>query len=176
MALASLRGVFDDGEPVDELDHALQAADLAQRAGADGELVLAALLHDIGRAPSVAAGAPNAPHELAAARWLAPRLGKRVAWLAGAHVAAKRFLVATDPAYAAALSATSIRSLDAQGGAALDAALVGHPWWSDALTLRRFDDAAKVPGARTPSLEAGRALTRRGERRSTPARRDPPGE
>lgn len=32
--------------------------------------------------------------------WLTPRFGDRVGWLAGAHVAAKRYLAATDPAYA----------------------------------------------------------------------------
>lgn len=37
------------GEAVSELEHALQAADLAREAGADEELQLACLLHDVGR-------------------------------------------------------------------------------------------------------------------------------
>ena len=74
-----------------------------------------------------------------------PRFGDRVGWLAGAHVAAKRYLVATDPDYADTLSEVSAHSLHHQGGAAVDSAFVDHPWWPDALRLRRYDDAAKDP-------------------------------
>ena len=68
-------------------------------------------------------------------------------WLAGAHVAAKRYLVATDPDYATTLSDVSVDSLHHQGGADVDPAFVDHPWWPDALRLRRYDDAAKDPQA-----------------------------
>jgi predicted HD phosphohydrolase len=34
-----------------------------------------------------------------------------------------------------------------QGGAGVDDAMTGHPWWPDALRLRRYDDAAKDPEA-----------------------------
>lgn len=37
------------GEPVSELAHALQCAELAAAAGADEHLTLACLLHDVGR-------------------------------------------------------------------------------------------------------------------------------
>ena len=37
------------GENVSQLQHSLQAATLAQKAGADDEIVLGALLHDVGR-------------------------------------------------------------------------------------------------------------------------------
>ncbi|MFZ0250390.1 MAG: HD domain-containing protein [Acidimicrobiales bacterium] len=46
--LLSLADVTDGGE-ISELDHALQVATRALRAGADDELVLAALCHDIGK-------------------------------------------------------------------------------------------------------------------------------
>lgn len=46
--LASLDAVCDGGE-VSELTHALQVATRAERAGADEHVVLAALLHDIGK-------------------------------------------------------------------------------------------------------------------------------
>jgi predicted HD phosphohydrolase len=46
--LLSLGSVCDGGD-ISELDHALQVASRAQRAGADDEIVLAALLHDIGK-------------------------------------------------------------------------------------------------------------------------------
>jgi predicted HD phosphohydrolase len=50
-----------DGFAVDQLTHSLQTATLAERAGADEEMVFASLMHDIGKAVSV----PNHP-EIAA--------------------------------------------------------------------------------------------------------------
>jgi predicted HD phosphohydrolase len=139
--LLSLRGVWDEVD-VDELDHALQSAARAMDDGADDELVLAAALHDIAHSPLMPAGPA---HDQLAREWLTPRYGERVGWLAGAHVAAKRHLAATVPGYQ--LSVTSQQSLQRQGGAAVDPAFTGHPWWPDALRLRHYDDAAKEPGA-----------------------------
>ena len=67
-------------------------------------------------------------------------------WLAGAHVAAKRYLVATDPGYGAALS-DDVGGLAAarRAAPASTPTFVAHPWWPDALRLRRYDDAAKDP-------------------------------
>ena len=63
-ALAMLRSLAEitDGFAVDQLTHSLQTATLAERAGADEEVVFASLLHDVGKAVSV----PNHP-EIAAA-------------------------------------------------------------------------------------------------------------
>lgn len=141
--LRSLRGVWDE-EAVDEWDHAMQAAARALDDGADDELVLAAALHDIGHSPLL--GGPGIEDHSGLARdWIEPRFGSRVGWLAWAHVAAKRHLAATDPAYAAALSPTSLASLLEQGGPRIDPEFAGHPWCRDALRLRRYDDAAKDP-------------------------------
>ena len=66
---------------------------------------------------------------------------------------AKRILVATEPTYAAVLSAASTGSLTEQGGAAGRSELGrfgAHAWAGDALALRRWDDRAKVPGAPAP--------------------------
>ncbi|MEX2253945.1 MAG: HD domain-containing protein [Acidimicrobiia bacterium] len=54
--LAMLRSLADitDGFAVDQLTHCLQTATLAERAGADDEVVVASLCHDIGKAVSVA--------------------------------------------------------------------------------------------------------------------------
>src|ERR1700733_5909700 len=101
-ACLSMVGLPYDGEPVDQLEHALQCAALAREEG-DAAFVVAALLHDIARAPAVAGipyDGPREHHGEAAARWLTPRVGGRGAWLAEQHVPAKRYLVATDPAYA----------------------------------------------------------------------------
>lgn len=149
--LRSLRGVWDE-DAVDELDHALQAAARARDDGADDELVLAAALHDLAHSPEFGDIAPQ-HHDRIAREWLTPRFGDRVGWLAGAHVAAKRYLVATDPDYATTLSDVSVDSLHHQGGAHVDPAFVDHPWWSDALRLRRYDDAAKDPRGDAASIQ-----------------------
>lgn len=148
--LRSLRGVWDE-VAVDELDHALQSAARALEDGADDELVLAAALHDIGHSPLLAG--VSASHDRVAREWLTPRFGARAGWLAGAHVAAKRYLAATEPDYAAALSDVSITSLHRQGGAAVDPELIAHPWWPDAVRMRRYDDAAKDPAAQGADIE-----------------------
>lgn len=155
LVLLSLRGIWDE-EVVDELDHALQCAARAMDDGADDELVLAAALHDVAHSPLL----PDGPaHDALARDWLTPRYGTRVGWLAGAHVAAKRYLAATEPGYA--LSDTSALSLRAQGGAGIDTAFVDHPWWPDALRLRRYDDAAKDPAARGAALADVLAVAQR---------------
>jgi gamma-butyrobetaine dioxygenase len=122
---------------------------------ADDELVAAAALHDIGYHPLVMARFPGLPHEAAGAALAAALVSERVAWLIAQHVPAKRYLVATDAGYAAGLSDASVRSLAHQGGAMSPPeveAFDRHPWSRDAARLRRWDDAAKVPGASTCAL------------------------
>lgn len=159
--VAALQAVKDlpyDGEAVGQLDHALQCAALARSSGADPEVVVAALVHDVGRSPVVLweVGPPSGEHGSVAREWLAPIVGERVAWLAGAHVSAKRYLVATDPFYERGLSGTSRRTLDRQGGpmSAREIALFeGHPFWREAVELRRWDDLGKDPEAEVSPLE-----------------------
>jgi predicted HD phosphohydrolase len=161
-ACESMAGLPYDGEPVDQLQHALQCAALAREIDADPGFVVACLLHDIARSPAVAGiryDGPREHHGETAARWLEPRVGARVAWLAEQHVAAKRYLVATDDAYQARLSEVSARTLRAQGGpmnAQEIAAFESNPDWRLALALREIDDRGKDPGAMVPGIEAYR--------------------
>jgi len=162
-ACQSMIGLPYDGEPVDQLEHALQCAALArEQRPRDAEFVVACLLHDIARAPAVAGipyDGPREHHGEAGARWLTPRVGRRVAWLAEQHVPAKRYLVATDAAYRQQLSEVSQRTLIAQGGAMSDAevqAFERHPDWREALSLRLIDDLGKVPGLEVPAIESYR--------------------
>ncbi len=162
--LHSMRGVWDE-DTVDELDHALQSAARAQDDHADDELVLAAALHDLGHSP-LFGEVSTREHDLIARDWLTPRFGGRVGWLAGAHVAAKRYLVSVDSSYAGTLSDVSVDSLHHQGGAEIDRSLVDHPYWADALRLRRYDDAAKEPDGAAATIDevlavAERVLARR---------------
>ena len=59
---------------------------------------------------------PSEHHGATAAWWLSPRVGPRIAWLADQHVAAKRYLVATDPEYHARLTEVSARTLQPKAG------------------------------------------------------------
>jgi predicted HD phosphohydrolase len=161
-ACVSMAGLPYDGEPVDQLEHALQCAAIAHREVGDAVFTVAALLHDIARAPAVAGipyDGPREHHGETGARWLEPRLGHRVAWLAEQHVAAKRYLVATDPGYASKLTEVSARTLRAQGGpmsAAEAAAFETEPDYELAVLLRLIDDRGKVPGLDVPGLDAYR--------------------
>jgi predicted HD phosphohydrolase len=164
LACQSMAGLPYDGEPVDQLQHALQCAWLAGEQSDDDEFIVACLLHDIARAPAVAGipyDGPREHHGEAGARWLTPRVGARVAWLAEQHVPAKRYLVATDPDYRAQLTEVSARTLQAQGGPMSDseiAAFRARPDWELAVALRRIDDRGKVVGLEVPHLDAYREL------------------
>jgi predicted HD phosphohydrolase len=161
-ACRSMAGLPYDGEPVDQLEHALQCAKLGRDCSGERDLVVACLLHDIARSPAVAGipyDGPAEHHGETGARWLQPRVGARIAWLAEQHVPAKRYLVATDPAYRARLSEVSARTLIAQGGPMSPAELEAfraNPDWRLAVRLRKIDDEGKVPGALVPSLDAYR--------------------
>src|SRR4029077_16709121 len=92
---------------------------------------------------------------------VAPLLGARVARLVGAHVVAKRYLVATDPSYGAALSNRSTETLADQGGPLDEAELArlrADPDLDAILALRRADERAKVRGARVRGLDTWRPL------------------
>ena len=159
-------------ERVSELAHALQCAELAQRAGADDELILACLLHDVGRFAvdealvfdRVGGGGTGARghHEVGAAL-IAPVAPARVAWLVRMHADAKRYLCATEPGYHATLSPASRHTLTLQGGPMGPEEIArhaAHPWFGDALRLRRWDDLAKVVGKETAPLAAWAPLLR----------------
>ncbi len=155
-------GVFDslgpDGDPIDILEHGLQCAHtLAQREPHDLELQVAGLVHDVGHV--VVPNEPTAPvmHGEIGAAYVRPLLGDRVARLTALHVPAKRYLVATDPAYGRRLSDGSTVSLAMQGGAMSNEevnAFEADPHGVDAASLRRADEAAKVIGRAVPDLGA----------------------
>lgn len=162
-ACRSMAGLPYDGEPVDQLEHALQCAALARAEnGADDQYVVACLLHDIARAPAVSGVAYDTldeHHGAAGAHWLTPRVGAPVAWLAEQHVDAKRYLVATDSGYRDRLSEVSRMTLQRQGGAMTASEVAefeSHPDWREAVALRRIDDQGKVPGLEVPDLDSYR--------------------
>jgi phosphonate degradation associated HDIG domain protein len=148
------------GEPVTQLEHALQSAALAEAEGADDELVTAALLHDLGHLLQELGETPSLRgvddvHQYAALPFLRGLFGERVLGGIRLHVDAKRYLCATRPEYHDALSEDSKRSLKLQGGvfdAAQAEAFIAQPGAPDAVRLRLWDDRAKVAGLPTPPL------------------------
>jgi gamma-butyrobetaine dioxygenase len=154
------------GEPVSQLEHALQAAWFATRANAAPSLVAAALLHDIGHLlhdlpENVANDGIDTRHEEAAYEWLLLRFGPALAEPVRLHVAAKRYLCAVDPGYSAQLSPVSVQSLTLQGGPFTECQAREFerlPYAREAVQLRRWDDAAKQPALPVPALEEYRPL------------------
>jgi phosphonate degradation associated HDIG domain protein len=156
------------GEPVSLTDHMLQTAAAALQNRASAELVAAALLHDFGHlvhdmADDAEAGI-DTRHELAGALWLGRAFGPAVTEPIRLHVAAKRYLCATDPAYFALLSPASVQSLELQGGpfdVAAATAFGSQLFAQDAVRVRKWDDAGKTADAPVPTLESFRALLER---------------
>jgi phosphonate degradation associated HDIG domain protein len=155
------------GEPVSQKEHALQAAAFASREGADPALVAAALLHDVGH---LLAGRESAEasedgfHEERAAAWLAWHFGPEVTEPVRLHVTAKRYLCTVEPEYRQRLSSASIESLEWQGGL-LSLAEIREfeqsSYHRNAVHLRRWDEAAKIPGLAVPGLDTYRETLQR---------------
>ncbi|MCA9014424.1 MAG: HD domain-containing protein, partial [Planctomycetaceae bacterium] len=149
------------GEAVSQTEHALQAAFAAEQAGESPELIVAALLHDIGHLlhkhdEDCATQGIDDLHERIGAQWLVRYFPPAVTEPIRLHVDAKRYRCATDAEYISRLSPASVLSLQLQGGpfdATEQTAFEQNPWSEAALRLRTFDEAAKIPGYETPELE-----------------------
>ena len=156
-------GELYGGEAVTQLEHALQAAQLAEQQSRPPEEIVAALLHDVGHllhdlGEDCAVRGIDDVHELAGARWLAGDAGfiEAISEPVRLHVPAKRFLCAIDADYHPMLSAASQLSLSLQGGPFTKdevAAFRETPYSESAVRLRGWDDLAKQPGLATPSLD-----------------------
>jgi phosphonate degradation associated HDIG domain protein len=149
------------GEAVTMQAHMLQAAHLAEQEGAEDALVAAALLHDIGHYTGefgedyIEQGVDDL-HEEAGARVLEAFFPPLVVACVRQHVAAKRYLCATEPDYFAKLSPASVATLALQGGpmsADEVAAFEREPFHREAVRVRRWDEAAKEPGAAIPGFD-----------------------
>jgi phosphonate degradation associated HDIG domain protein len=150
------------GERVSMTEHALQTAYFAQQASAPESLIVAALLHDIGHLlaqvpDDIADWTADAHHETSGARWLAQRFPPGISEPVRLHVAAKRYLCATDAGYFAKLSPASVHTLKLQGGpmsAPEVAQFESERYFTAALRVRHWDDQGKVAGLKTPPLAA----------------------
>src|SRR6266496_6736212 len=157
MTIDDIRALFDAkgdrmyaGEPVTQLEHALQTAALAESSGADASLIAASLLHDLGHLINDQGDTPTARgiddvHQYVAIPFLRSLFGNDVLDPIRLHVDAKRYLCSTRPKYYEGLSADSKRSLALQGGvhSPVEAAgFIAQAGADRAVSLRLWDDAA----------------------------------
>ena len=149
------------GEPVSQLEHMSQAAQLAIEEGCDDEVVLAAFFHDIGHicashySEEKMAGYGVRRHEQIGAEFLLERgFSSRVARLVENHVQAKRYLTYKYPGYYENLSEASKKTLEFQGGRmnTLEASeFERDPLFDLSVRMRRWDELAKE--VNTPLLD-----------------------
>ena len=157
------------GEAVTMAEHMLQTATLAQAEGAPEALVAAALLHDIGHFTSeFGEYSPDDTidkrHDAAGGKLLEGYFPPIVAECVRLHVAAKRYLCATDDAYYGRLSEPSKHSLLLQGGPMSEAEVAEFrrlEFHQEAVRVRLWDDSGKAVETETPTFDDFRPLLQR---------------
>jgi 2-amino-1-hydroxyethylphosphonate dioxygenase (glycine-forming) len=142
------------GENVTQLQHALQAAELAKAKKSDDETILAAFLHDIGHIcleetePHLWMDSYGAvDHETLGADFLR-KIGfsQKVCRLVASHVAAKRYLTSVDQEYYEKLSEASKKTLEFQGGIMSPdevSQFSNEELFTQFIQLRKWDEEAK---------------------------------
>jgi len=150
-------------EAINQLEHALQCANLAELAGETSETIVACLLHDLGhllaaeREGTVEHDTTEDDlHQFIALPFLRGLFPDAVLEPIRMHVDAKRYLCLIDPGYWSDLSIASKHSLEQQGGIFDEAqanAFIAQPYAEEAVRLRRYDDLAKVKDKPVPGLE-----------------------
>jgi phosphonate degradation associated HDIG domain protein len=149
-------------EEVTQMEHALQAAYLAKKAGKSAELITAALFHDIGHILADDPEEANNPtlkndlHEEIAADYFRGLFPAAVLDPIQLHVEAKRYLCTVKEGYYENLSVASQKSYHLQGGKMNDeeiAIFEGHEYYKDAVLLRAWDDMAKDLTVEVPAID-----------------------
>jgi 2-amino-1-hydroxyethylphosphonate dioxygenase (glycine-forming) len=159
------------GEPVSQLAHMCQCAQLAEAEGADDELVLAAFLHDIGHLCEFAFPGASLRHmdgfgivdheKLGSDYLLSLGFSVNLARLVGSHVNAKRYLIFKYPEYYDQLSAASKKTLEYQGGRMSEAEAMLFEkdiLLEKYISLRRWDERAKIQHKPLAPLEHFRQM------------------
>ena len=146
------------GEPVTMAEHMLQGATIAEQNGLAEDIIVAALLHDIGHFTSEFGtfsmeDTEDRFHEEAGAEVLQEFFPTIVTDCVRYHVAAKRYLCATKPEYFNRLSEASVHSLNLQGGPMDEAEVTEfqkNPNLEKIIQVRYLDEAGKHPDMETP--------------------------
>ncbi|RYY59083.1 MAG: HD domain-containing protein [Chitinophagaceae bacterium] len=156
------------GEPVSQIEHMSQAAELAEAEGAERAVVLAAFFHDIGHLcehimdTKQMDGYGVVDHEVLAGIYLREKgFSDRIAKMVESHVQAKRYLTCRMPAYFDKLSEASRHTLKLQGGVMTEVEALefekdpDHPLF---VKLRIWDDEAKLTNKPLPDLQRYREM------------------
>ncbi len=146
------------GEPVSMGEHMLQGATMAEQNDQPEEIIVGALLHDIGHFTSefgmfTMDDDKDRYHEDAGAEVLERFFPTVIIDCVRYHVAAKRYLCATRPDYFKRLSQASVHSLNLQGGPMNEDEVVEfakNPNLQKIIAVRYLDDAGKNPAMQTP--------------------------
>ena len=155
------------GEEITQLEHACQAAQLAEQNGYDDEVILAAFLHDLGHLLSDDEeddmdGFGVKDHEGVGAEYLQQRgFSEKVTTLVKSHVAAKRYLCFANKRYFDNLSEASRMTLAFQGGPMTEAeakAFEQNPLKNLIIKMRTWDEEAKEIGVPVPDLQVYREM------------------
>lgn len=162
-----LEGIFERrggeeylGEPVTMAQHMLQGATIAEQNGMDEDIIVGALLHDIGHFTSEFGtyspqDTEDRHHEDAGAEVLAPFFPSVITDCVRYHVAAKRYLCATRPEYFKRLSPASVHTLELQGGPMSAQEVAGfeaNPNLEKIIQVRYLDEAGKRADMQTPDF------------------------
>ena len=148
------------GEPVTKLEHMVQSAEIAEEMGLREDLVLAALLHDIGHICEPTTESNNMgglglqDHEFIGATFLQSRgFSDIVIQSVALQVAAKRYLCYKYPEYLAMLSDASLQTLAFQGGSMTESEAIvfeQNPYLNEIIAVRRIDEQAKISNKALP--------------------------
>lgn len=151
------------GEPVSQVEHMCQAAQLAEAEGYPEEVILAAFFHDIGHfcehlmPVEHMDGFGIVDHEKLGADFLRSKgFSEDIASLVQNHVQAKRYLTYHDPEYYQQLSEASKKTLEFQGGVmSMEEAMrfEADKLFDLHVKLRKWDEKAKLEKQPMPSLE-----------------------
>ncbi|UWP92199.1 HD domain-containing protein [Aliiroseovarius crassostreae] len=163
--VAFIGGIFERrggeeylGEPVTMAEHMLQGATIAEQNGQSEEIIVGALLHDIGHFTSEFGtyhpdDTEDRHHEDAGAEVLERFFPSVITDCVRYHVAAKRYLCATKPEYFKRLSPASAHTLELQGGpmnAEEVAEFAANPNLKEIIAVRYLDEAGKRDDMETP--------------------------
>jgi len=156
------------GEKVTQLEHMVQAAELAEEQGYDNEVILAAFLHDIGHICEAGHGDNEMgefgikDHEEIGAEYLQQKgFSKKIVRLVQSHVEAKRYLTFKYPEYYDQLSDASKKTLEYQGGKMYEeeaAAFEQYPLFNLIIKMRTWDEQAKIEHKPLPDLSRYRNM------------------
>ena len=148
------------GEPVTMSAHMLQCAQYAERNQDGNEVIVAALLHDIGHFTGEFGSfsmddVEDRFHEESGARLLQNLFPQLIVDCVRFHVPAKRYLCKVEPDYFNDLSEASVHSLNLQGGPMTNQEVIAferNPYAEAIVKVRRYDDKSKIADQITPSF------------------------